>query len=42
MYSSLAALIALNVVGMINAAKGKAKELPLTGRLAELMKSKDR
>jgi len=42
MYSSLAALIALNVVGMINAAKGKAKELPLFGRLAEKLKSKDR
>ncbi len=42
MYSGLAVHIALNVMGMINAAKGKAKELPLTGRLAELMKSKDR
>ena len=38
----LAALIVFNVIGMINAAKGKAKELPLFGHLAEKMKSKDR
>ncbi len=41
MYSGLAVHIALNVTGMINASKGKTKELPLTGRFAELMKSKD-
>ena len=42
MYSGLIALVALNVYGIITAAKGKAPLLPLLGPLAEKLKIKDK
>ncbi len=39
LYAGLAALAALSVTGIINAVKGKAKELPYVGSFAERFKT---
>lgn len=39
LYTGLAALSALSVFGIINAAKGRAKELPYIGNFAERFKN---